>query len=454
MGSPITLSGFNNIDFNLILNAIMQQERQPVVALQSQKSALEAQQAAFGTLASRLASLESAARALTTASAFSGTTVTVSDTTRLAASGSAATAGSYEIYVDALARAQVTTSATTYADRDTTIVAGAGTLRLTTAAGSVDVVVAGDVTLEGLAAAINDTADTPVSATIVRNASGQYQLVLTGVETGAANGFTIDASGLGAPSGGGSAIAFNATNVQEAADARVRVNGVEATSASNRFEGVINGLTFDVLKQDPGNPVTITITASSDSVKSLVEKLVAAFNDATRFIGEQTAAAARGESNNVGRDALVRGLRTRLTSVLTARYDTGGAFTALAEIGFEFQRSGELTFNAARFEEALASGRADVERLFRGTDGSGGVFGSLVSTIGDYTKAGGLVPDAQDRLGEQVSKIAARIAEMEERLAIRRAALQEEFIAADLAIAQLNAQQGQLGQLGGQYRLF
>lgn len=454
MGSPITLSGFNNIDFNLILNAIMQQERQPVVALQTQKSALEAQQAAFGTLASRLGSLESAARALTDASAFAATTVTVSDTTRLSASGTAATAGSYEIYVDALARAQVTTSATTYADRDTTIVAGAGTLRLTTAAGSVDVVIEGDVTLEGLAAAINDTADSPVAATIVRNASGQYQLVLTGVETGAANSFTIDASGLGAPSGGGAAIAFNTTNVQEAADARVRVNGVEATSASNRFEGVIHGLTFDVLKQDPGNPVTITITASSDSVKSLVEKLVAAFNDATRFIGEQTAAASRGESNNVGRDALVRGLRTRLTSVLTARYDTGGAFTALAEIGFEFQRSGELTFNAARFEEALASGRVDVQQLFRGTDGTGGVFGSLVSTIGDYTKAGGLVPNARDRLGEQVSKIAARIAEMEERLAIRRAALQEEFIAADLAIAQLNQQQGQLGQLGGQYRLF
>lgn len=454
MGSPITLSGFNNIDFNLILNAIMQQERQPVVALQTQKSALEAQQAAFGTLASRLGSLESAARALTDASAFAATSVTVSDTTRLSASGRAATSGSYEIYVDALARAQVTTSETTYADRDTTIVAGAGTLRLTTAAGSVDVVLEGDVTLEGLAAAINDTAGSPVAATIVRNASGQYQLVLTGVETGAANGFTVDAAGLGAPSGGGAAIAFNATNVQEASDARVRVNGVEATSASNRFEGVIHGLTFDVLKQDPGNPVTITITASSDSVKSLVEKLVAAFNDATRFIGEQTAAASRGESNNVGRDALVRGLRTRLTSVLTARYDTGGAFTALAEIGFEFQRSGELTFNAARFEEALASGRVDVEQLFRGSDGAGGVFGSLVSTIGDYTKAGGLVPNARDRLGEQVSKIAARIAEMEERLAIRRAALQEEFIAADLAIAQLNAQQGQLGQLGGQYRLF
>ena len=32
MGSPITLSGFNSIDFNQILEAVMQQERLPVDA--------------------------------------------------------------------------------------------------------------------------------------------------------------------------------------------------------------------------------------------------------------------------------------------------------------------------------------------------------------------------------------------------------------------------------------
>jgi hypothetical protein len=43
---------------------------------------------------------------------------------------------------------------------------------------------------------------------------------------------------------------------------------------------------------------------------------------------------------------------------------------------------------------------------------------------------------------------------MEARLAIRRAALQREFIAADQAIAQLNAQLGSLNQLSSQYKLF
>ena len=42
MGSPITFSGFNQIDFNVVLNAIMQQESLPLQALQAKQTALQA----------------------------------------------------------------------------------------------------------------------------------------------------------------------------------------------------------------------------------------------------------------------------------------------------------------------------------------------------------------------------------------------------------------------------
>jgi flagellar hook-associated protein 2 len=96
---------------------------------------------------------------------------------------------------------------------------------------------------------------------------------------------------------------------------------------------------------------------------------------------------------------------------------------------------------------AISEGRVDVEKLFRGSDGTGGAFGALAGALDEYTKAGGLVPHAQDRLGDQLTKLSDRISDMEERLAIRRAALQKEFIAADQAIAQLNAQKTSLNSL-------
>jgi flagellar capping protein FliD len=74
--------------------------------------------------------------------------------------------------------------------------------------------------------------------------------------------------------------------------------------------------------------------------------------------------------------------------------------------------------------------------------------------IESYTEAGGLVSDARERIDTQVSNLGRRIGTLEEQLAIRRAALQREFIAADRAMAQLNSQGSSLSQLGGQYRLF
>ena len=62
MGSPITFSGFNNIDFGSILNAIMTAERAPLTALETQKTTLNQQGTAFTTLASKLGALRIGSR--------------------------------------------------------------------------------------------------------------------------------------------------------------------------------------------------------------------------------------------------------------------------------------------------------------------------------------------------------------------------------------------------------
>ena len=441
MSSPITLSGFNNIDFNVVLNAIMQQERVPVAQLETQKKALEAQQSEFGTLASRLGALESAAEALAAAQALDATTATVSDPTRLGVSSTGSVPeGTYEVLVQQLARAQVTTSTNTYADKDTTVVTSGGRLVI----GGKTVTISGNVTLQQLADAINATADVPVVASVVKDVGG-YRLMLTGRKTGVANAFTVENNLTG-----GNRPTFATSQV--ASDARVTINGVTATSATNTFQGVVPGLDFTALKTDATNTVVITITASTDSVQALVEKLVTAFNDIVKYLTDQTSAAARSDSESIGRDPMVRGLRRALASVLGAAYD--GSYGALARVGIEFTRSGLLELDASAFTAAMQAGKEDVRTLFRGSDGTGGAFGSLVSMIAQYTDAGGLVPSATSRLDAQVTSITKRIADMEERLAVRRAALQREFIAADQAIAQLNAQLGSLSQLTSQYKLF
>src|SRR5262245_60807321 len=103
MGSPITFSGFNNIDFGAVLNAIIQQERAPIVAIEAQRTSLKAKDSAFATFATRLAALESAAADLADSDTLSRVSATSSDDTAVGIStGSATATGSYDVVVSEL----------------------------------------------------------------------------------------------------------------------------------------------------------------------------------------------------------------------------------------------------------------------------------------------------------------------------------------------------------------
>jgi len=444
MGSPITFSGFNNIDFNLILSAIMRQERQPVEVLESQRSVAEQRKTAFADLASKLAALESAAASLVEDSALDGTTATVSDQTSLQFAAGATGPGTYVVDVLSLARAQVTASTSSHADRDTTIVASGGTLSI----GGVDVTLSGDVTLDGLAIAINETEGIGVSASVLQDGSN-YRLVLTGRETGVGNEFTV-ANGLT----GGTGVTFDPTPAVVASDAVITLNGIQATSSSNTFSDAIAGSSFTVLRESPGNPVTIIIAPDSTGAVAKVQTFVTAYNELSAFLDEQSVSTENGFEERLGDDPLVRGLRRSLAGLLTSQYDVGGSYASLAEIGFSFARTGELEIDETRFNAALSAAGDDVVSLFSGGNGVNGVFAGFAAAVEVYTEAGGLVPNAQEQLTTEVSRLTERIADLEERLELRRLALQQEFIAADLAIAQLNAQRGQMGALGGQFQAF
>src|SRR4029079_13225781 len=106
MGSPITFSGFNNIDFGVVLNAIMQQESAPLTAIETQRSTLQAQNTAFATFATRIGALESAAHALAQGQGLSTVAATASDPTAVGIStGSSTITGRYDVRVTELAQA-------------------------------------------------------------------------------------------------------------------------------------------------------------------------------------------------------------------------------------------------------------------------------------------------------------------------------------------------------------
>ncbi len=112
MGSQITLSGFNNIDFKAITDIIIKSERQPITRLETDKRTEQNKLTAYGSLSTSLSSLRSAFDALNTTDAYEALKATASDTSVLSATAtSEATPGTFTLNVTSLARPQVTTSA-------------------------------------------------------------------------------------------------------------------------------------------------------------------------------------------------------------------------------------------------------------------------------------------------------------------------------------------------------
>ena len=169
MGSPITFSGFNDIDFTVVLNAIMAQESRPLQALQAREREIQATDSTLAQLVTKLDAVRTAAQRLSSPSSLVAYEATVSDEAALSASaGASAIPGHYEIKVNSLARAQVTAADATVADTDTTIVADGGTLTI----GGTAITIDGPVTLRQLADRINATPDLEVTASIIETAPG------------------------------------------------------------------------------------------------------------------------------------------------------------------------------------------------------------------------------------------------------------------------------------------
>jgi len=166
MSSPITLSGFNNIDFGSIVTSLMTQASIPLTGLQNRQNALGTQVSNFQKLSTQLSAVQTAAAALSTPDAIANFAATSSNSSAVSvSSGSGATAGHYDVIVQRLARTQVTASLSIAPDANTTVVADAGTLTI----GGKDVTLTGGVTLQQLATAINGVADMPVRASVIQS---------------------------------------------------------------------------------------------------------------------------------------------------------------------------------------------------------------------------------------------------------------------------------------------
>src|SRR4051812_15969056 len=120
--AAVTLSGFNGIDFNTIINAVMQSESQPLTDLQNQQALMKNRDSAMVSLGGIIANLQTPVTALTNASSFTNVAASSTDTAVGTVSlGDGGIPGQYDLVIDHLAKGQVTGSTNGYAATSSTV---------------------------------------------------------------------------------------------------------------------------------------------------------------------------------------------------------------------------------------------------------------------------------------------------------------------------------------------
>ncbi|MGN6301565.1 MAG: flagellar filament capping protein FliD [Angustibacter sp.] len=444
----------SGLDTTGIISQLMQVEAVPQNRL---KTSLTTEQSALSALQSvntRFAGLQSAAEKLQQASTWGAATASSSSASVTATAGSGALSGSVTFSVTQLATAQSSISGQTFASlTDTSAITDSSFelhLGTGTSAKTVAVNAPADGSLQSLVNAINGTKDAGVRAAAVQVSPGQYRLQLTATSTGAANTFSLTGS-AGAPL---SSLSFS--DVTTAQDAVLHVgdptSGYDITSASNTIAGVMPGVTLKVTGKV--SDVTVNVDTDSSSIADAVQSLVTAANLALTGISNVSSQGTVGaDGKRTGGGALAGdSLMRQLTSQLLSKVTAGVGGTSLSTVGIGVNKDGIITFDKAKFTDALAADPAGTQAMFTTATTGGTGFADTVQALAkSASDSTGSIASAIDGRNSTIKSLTDRISDWDVRLASRKDALQRQYSALEMALGKLKNQStwlaGQINQM-------
>ncbi len=420
--------GTGSLDSASLVEQLMALERQPINRLNAKEKTFDAQISAFGSVKSRLSTLQSAATTLADPNKLAAYAATAGDADVISATaGTFAHAGSYTIDVQQLATAQKSFSSL-YAGTDTF---GAGTLSFTVNGNTEDVVLSSSGnSLQDVANAIND-ADISVQATVVNGDAGS-RLVLTSRETGSDNAFT-----LAVTSGDANLTSLGTfdgahPNALGAQNAIVTVEGETVTSQSNQITSAIANVTITATAVGTS---TLDVARDNSGISDAVQSFVDAYNDLRNEIGSQTAYDSENKvAQPLNGDATTRTLLNHLRSSISSAPASlaGSDFEYLYSLGVSVQQDGTLTFTSSKLDDAINSD-------FNGVVTALNAYGTAIDDMAtSFTEADGLIDNRVNGINSSISTIDDQRERLEQQLTITEARLRAQFTALDTLMASLS----------------
>jgi flagellar hook-associated protein 2 len=421
----------SGMDWNSIIDKLVDLQQQPVTLLQSKQSAVKSQVSALGTLSSKLSSLRDATAELGDQGVMARSAATTPSTVGVTL-GSDAVAGNYGIRVEALAAPAKSRSAGFAAGETVT----GGKLTLTVMNEPYEVNVSDGASLESVAWSINHSG-APVSAVVLDDGTSRF-LSITPTQTGfPVGGAPEDALSVVETSTGSKGKPLGITVLQEAANAVVHVDGIRFERQTNQVTGAIPGTTLS-LKATSSTAQDLVIANDVDATAAKLQTFVDAYNSVIGFVQKQLAVDETSDrSSTLAGNSAVRNLQASLQQVISSMVGTDGNVRSLADLGLKTARDGSLSLDTAVLAKAIAADPRAVDEVFSTADT--GVAALVEDLVDRHVDSDGILALTQKSLGERISDMDDEVAKMEDRIESYRTRLLQQFTAMENVVSGLKS---------------
>lgn len=233
---------------------------------------------------------------------------------------------------------------------------------------------------------------------------------------------------------------FSFTELSPARDALLRIgaseNGVLASSPTNTFEDVLDGVALDLVAAG-GGPVTVSINPTDSSLISAVDLFATQYNKLVEKLDSLTFFNETDNSEGVlfGSLEALR-VETELSGLLSGRIFGAGEIQAIGELGLSFREDGKLSFNPDELEARFAADPEAVQKFFtEANTGLAARLGTLFEQLAGEDNS--LLTNRVRVLQDRMDANNARVDFLNARLLKKKDFLLNQFYAMELAIGKM-----------------
>lgn len=393
----------NPINPSYLANYFTALERAPYDArYKAQMADVDAKIAGWDEIETAITALQTAAKALYADNdGFNSTKASVlpADSGVSASTGAGAMRGHHELYVDQVAKAQQ--NAIKFGT-DGSVPAGTLTIDGFDADGNpltltIDTTTLDPQTVQSLSNAINaQGGELGITAAVLKESDGSYNLVISSEDTGVENGFTITTDLVGPA---------NIKELSPAQDAIVwyggQGTGIQYQSSSNTITDIIPGVTINITK--PG-AVTIDVVPDTEAITADVQAFVDSYNAMIDVFNAQM----NTPNGALYANGSARGIQSSIKQTL---YTVSPDGMMMANYGITSDPyTGKLKLDTEKLQTALTENPEDVAALFKD------VATQINELVDGYTRTSGTIYNAQQSLDKEKAGIQSDMDALDRRM--------------------------------------